>query len=162
MKGERIWKAVAVALSAGAVAASLNTGLASPRQKEILARKEADLLQIRSQAGRWAREDAWRAWLDAQEAWTPADLDALATRALGADAAKITPRPAAPAVEGWQRREVSIELRDVSYAEVALFLSAAAETPPAWRLREIEIAPSAEAGKGAATLTLEALEKKRP
>ena len=57
---------------------------------------------------------------------------------------------------------MSVELRDVSYAEVALFLAAAAETPPAWRLREIEIKPSAEAGRGAMALTLEALEKKRP
>lgn len=162
MKGERIWKTAALALSGVAVAVSLNTVLASPRQKEILARKEADLQQVRAQAGRWAREDALRNRLDSHQAWQPADLEELATRGLGANAAKITPRPATAAADGWQRREVSVELRDVSYAEVALFLAAAAETPPAWRLREIEIKPSAEAGRGAMALTLEALEKKRP
>ena len=162
MKGERLWKAGALALSVVALAASLNTLLSAPRHREILARKEADLLKIRAQAGRWAREDALRARLDAQQAWTPADLEALATRTLGAGAAKIAPRPAAPAAAGWQRREAAVELRDVSYAEAALFLAAAAETPPAWRLREIEIRPSAEAGKGAMTVALETLEKKRP
>lgn len=162
MKGERLWKAGALALSVVALAASLNTLLSAPRHREILARKEADLRVIRAQAGRWAREDALRARLDAQQAWTPADLEALATRALGAGAAKIAPRPAAPAAADWQRREATVELRDVSYAEAALFLAAAAETPPAWRLREIEIRPSADAGKGGLTATLETLEKKRP
>ena len=162
MKGERIWKAAVLALSVGALAASLNTGLSAPRHREILARKAADLRTIRAQAGRWAREDALRAGLDARQAWTPADLEALAARTLGAGAAKIAPRPAAPAAAGWQRREATVELGDVSYAEAALFLAAAAETPPAWRLREIEIRPSAEAGRGAMTLALETLEKKRP
>ena len=162
MKGERMWKAAVWTLSVAAVAASLNTGLSAPRHREIVSRKEADLQKIRAQAGRWAREDALRARLDAQQAWTPADLEALATRTLGANAAKITPRPALPVADGWQRREASVELRDVSYAEAAVFLAAAAETPPAWRLREIEINPSAEAGKGAMTLALETLEKKQP
>lgn len=162
MKGERIWKAVVLALSVAAVTASLNTMLASPRQKEILFRKETDLKKIRAQAGRWAREDALRNRLEEQQAWKPADLDELATRALGIHVAKITPRPATPAADGWQRREASVDLRDVSYAEAISFLSAAAETSPAWRLREIDIQPSAEAGKGAMALVLESLEKKRP
>ena len=72
MKGERIWKTAALALSGVAVAVSLNTVLASPRQKEILARKEADLQQVRAQAGRWAREDALRNRLDSHQAWQPA------------------------------------------------------------------------------------------
>jgi hypothetical protein len=162
MQSERIWKVAALALSVGALAASLNVVLSAPRQQEILARKEADLRKIQAYAGRWAQEDALRDQLDAQQAWKPADLDELATRTLGLNVAKITPRPATPAANGWQRREVSVELRDAPYVEAALFLSSAAEIPPAWRLREIEIKPSAEAGKGAMTLVLEALEKKQP
>ncbi len=162
MKDERIWKGMAGVLSVAAVVLTLNTFLSAPRQQEIVARKEADLRQIQAYAGRWAAEDAFRGWLDAQQAWKPADLDELAVRTLGANAAKITPRPATPAADGWQRREVSVDLREVSYDEAALFLSAAAETPPAWRLREIDIKPSAVAGKGAMTLVLESLEKKRP
>ena len=160
MKGERIWKAAAWTMASVAVAASLNTLLAAPRHREILVRKEAALQNIRIHAGRWAREDAFRARLDALQAWTPADLGELATRALGVGAAKITPRPATPAADGWQRREASVELRDVRYAEAALFLASVAESQPAWRLREIEITPSAEAGKGGMTLVLEALEKR--
>jgi len=162
MKGERIWNAAAWTLAVWAAAASLNTWFSAPRHREILARQEEDLRQIRADSGRWAQEDALRAWLDAQQAWQPASLDELATRAFGAGLAKITPRPAVAAADGWQRREVSVELREVPYGEAAVFLLSAAETPPAWRLREIEIKPSAEAGKGAMALVLEALEKKKP
>jgi hypothetical protein len=162
VKGERSWKAVAVALAAGAVAASLNTGLSAPRHREILARKQGDLQQIQADANRWVREDKLRVRLDAQHAWNPADLDELATRTLGAGVAKITPRPAQPGAGDWCRREATVDLRNVSYAEAARFLAAVAETPPAWRLREIEIQPSAAAGQGAMSLVLEALEKRQP
>lgn len=162
MKTERICKAAALALSVAALAASLHAGLSAPRHREILRRKQADLLRIQAHAGRWAREDALRARLDAEQAWQPANLDEIAIRTLGMDAARIAPRPATPAADGWQRREASVEIASAPYAEAIVFLAAAAETPPAWRLREIEIRPSAEAGKGAMTAVLEALEKKRP
>lgn len=162
MKGERIWKSSTLALSVLAVAATLNTGLSAPRQREILARKEAALRNIQAYAGRWAREDALKNQLDARQAWTPADLEELALRTLGAHTAKITPRPATAVADGWHRREVSVEMREVPYGEAALFLAAAAETPPAWRLREIEIKPAATAGQGGMSVVLEALEKKRP
>lgn len=162
MQGDRIWKGMALALAVGALATSLNAGLSAARHREILAGKEADLRKIQVYAGRWAQEDALRAALEERQAWTPADLDELATRALGAGAAKISPRAASSVAGGWLRREASVELRDVSYGETALFLAAAAESVPAWRLREIEIDPSAQAGRGAMVLLLESLEKKRP
>lgn len=162
MKNERLWKWAALLLAVWAVAASLDTVLSTPRQREILARKAEDLRQVQAEAGRWAQEDALQAWLDSQQAWQPADLDELATRNLGAGQARITPRPATPAAGGWQRREAAVELRRVPYAQAAQFLADAAATPPAWRLREIEVKPSAEAGQGALTLVLVALEKKQP
>ena len=162
MKGDRLWKAVAGVLSVWAVAASLNTVLSAPRHREILLRKESDLQKIRAQASRWDREDQWAHRLDAQQAWKPLDLDEVATRTLGGNVAKITPRPVSSLANGWLRRETAVDLRDVSYAEAALFLSALSEAAPAWRLREVEFSPSAEAGKGAMTLALEALEKKQP
>ena len=162
MKGEHLLKWAALLLAVWAVAASLNTVLTIPRQQEILAHKAEDLRQIQAEAGRWAQEDTLRTWLDSQQAWRPADLDELATRTLGAGQAKITPRPATAAADGWQRREVAVELRNVSYSEAVQFLEAAAATPPAWRLREVEIKPAAEAGKGAMSLVLVALEKKQP
>ena len=162
MKRERLWNLLALALAAAAVAASLQTGLSAKRHREILGRIEADRAEIQNQAGRWAREDAFRAGLDARQAWTPADLDALANRAFGPGVAKITPRPAVPAADGWRVREASIELRDVAYPAAAAFLADAAGGAPAWRLRELDVRPSAEAGRGALTLVLEALEKKRP
>ena len=162
MTGERVWSALAGALAVAAVAATLNTLLSAPRHREIAARKQDDLSRIRDLAGRWAKEDALRARWDGQKAWAPADLNEVAIRTLGADVAQISPRSATPAGDGWQRREASVEIREAAYAEVALFLASASEKPPAWRLREIEIRPSTEAGKGGATLVLEALEKKQP
>jgi hypothetical protein len=162
MPGERIWKVATWTLSVLAVATSLNIWLSATRQREIIAQKQQDFVKVQAYAGRWAREDALRVWLEARQAWKPADLDELAVRFFGANMAKITPRPAMPAANGWQRREASVEMRDMAYAELAQFLVAAAETPPAWRLRELEIRPSAEGGKGAMMLVLEALEKKQP
>lgn len=162
MKGDRIWKAAALVLAVLAVAASLNTWLSAGRYREILAAKEAALQKVVSYAGRWAREDAFRAALEAEKAWQPPDLEKLAIRALGEHAARITPRPATAAANGWQRREVTVELSSVSYEEAALFLASAAEATPAWRLREVDIQPAAEAGQGAMTLVLESLEKKQP
>ena len=162
MKGERFWKILALVLAAWAASASLHTLLSAPRHREILDRMEADGLQIQSHAGRWAREDAFRAGLEAAQAWKPADLDELALRTFGAGVAKVSPRPAVPAADGWQVREASIEFREVPYAQAAAFLAAAAEQAPAWRLREIDVKPSAEAGKGSMGVVIEALEKKRP
>ena len=162
MKAERIWKGVAVALAVWAVAASLNTLLSYRRHREILAPKLADLETIRLYAGRWQAEDAWRVRMDARQAWMPVDLEELATRTLGAGVAQIELRLGASAPGGWHVREASVELGNGSYAEVAAFLAAAGSASPPWRLREIAILPSPEAGRGTMHVALEALEKKRP
>ena len=161
MKTERFWNALALLLAVAAVAASLQIWLSGPRHREILGQMSDDLRQIRSYSGRWAREDAFRAGLDASRAWKPVDLDELGIRLFGPGVARVTPRPAVPAAEGWHVREASVEFREASYARIEAFLAAAAAGDPAWRLREIDVKPSAEAGSGAATLVLEALEKKR-
>ena len=162
MADERVWKGLAVALAALAAAATLHTALSAPRQRELLARKEADLAKIRTFAGRWAAEDALRADWDRRQIAQPADLAELAVNALGTGAAKISPRSPVPAAGDWQRREAAVELPSVSYAEAATFLAAAAAAEPPWRLREIDVRPAAEAGRGALSLVLETLEKKRP
>ena len=162
MTAERVWKGLAVALAALAAAATLQTTLSAPRQRDLLARKEADLAKIRTFAGRWAAEDALRADWDRRQIAQPADLAALAESALGTGAAKISPRSPVSVAGGWQRREVAVELPSVAYAEAATFLAAAAAAEPPWRLREIDVRPAAEAGQGAWSLVLETLEKKRP
>ncbi len=162
MKVERIWAAGAFILSVAAVTVSLHTVLSASRHREIIERKASDLRRIEAHAGRWAREEAYRDRLEARGALRPPDLEPLATRTLGHDVARLSPRPAEPIADGWQRREVSVEIASAPYAEVAVFLAVLAEEPPAWRLREIDIRPSAEAGSGAMTLVLEALEKKQP
>ncbi|MGD9782453.1 MAG: hypothetical protein AB7V14_09910 [Kiritimatiellia bacterium] len=162
MKGERVWKGVVWALAVWAVAASLNTVLSYRRHRDVLAPKVADLEKILRHAGRWQAEDAWRARMDAKQAWVPADLDEWATRTLGAGVARIDLRSAASAADGWQVREAAVELGNVSYAEAAAFLAAAGSASPPWRLREISIQPGAEAGAGTMNLALEALEKDQP
>ena len=162
MTAERVWKGLAIALAALAAAATLQTTLSAPRHRDLLARKEADLAKIRTFAGRWAAEDALRADWDRRQIAQPADLAELAVNALGTGAAKSSPRSPVPAAGDWQRREAAVELPSVSYAEAATFLAAAAAAEPPWRLREIDVRPAAEAGRGALSLVLETLEKKRP
>ena len=162
MTGERVWKGLAVALAALAAAATLQTVLSAPRHRDMLARKEADLAKIRTFAGRWAAEDALRADWDRRQVGLPADLAELAVNSLGVGAAKISPRSPVPAAGGWQRREAAVELSSVPYAEAATFLAAAAASEPPWRLREIDVRPAAQPGRGAMSLVLETLEKKRP
>ena len=162
MTAERVWKGLAIALAALAAAATLQTTLSAPRQRDLLARKEADLAKIRTFAGRWAAEDALRADWDRRQIAQPADLAELAVNALGTGAAKISPRSPVSVAGDWQRREVAVELPSVAYAEAATFLATAAAAEPPWRLREIDVRPAAEAGQGALSLVLETLEKKRP
>jgi hypothetical protein len=154
--------ATAVVLAVWAVAATLNTALSSFRQREILNRKKEDLQRIRRLADRWAVEEAWQARLEALKAWTPARLEAMADGSLGEGAARVSVRPAVPAAGEWQVREAVVEIREVPYEALSRFLGGVSEAPPAWRLRAVELRPSAEAGKGDAILTFEALEKKQP
>ncbi len=162
MKAEQFWKLLAGALAVAAVAVTVRTIRHAPRQREILAQKESALQEVQSVQSRWAQEDAYRMMLDARQAWTPVDLDELATRTLGQLPARISPRPAVTVADGWQLREATVKISEAPYDKIALFLSSAAEKSPAWRLREIDIRPSAEQGKGAMTCVLEALEKKQP
>ncbi|HOU21774.1 MAG: hypothetical protein KBC66_02120 [Kiritimatiellae bacterium] len=162
MKNERVWRAVAWTLAGLAMAASLNTWLSASRHGAILERKRQDLDHIRACSGRWTEEDALREWMEARQAWTPANLDALAAQTLGGDPVNVVLRPAVEVAPGWQRREAEVALPATSYAVAAAFLASCAEFAPAWRLRDMEITPSAEAGRGAMTFRLEALEKKQP
>ena len=162
MKAERAWKWAVLALAALAAAAGLDAALSAPRGREIARRKEADLRRIESHAGRWAGEDAYRARLDAEQAWRPADIEELAVRTLGSGVAQVSYRLEAFGPDGWQRREATVDIREVAYAEAATLLAAASESLPPWRLREAALKPTGEAGKGAATFVFEALEKKRP
>lgn len=160
MRANRPWVLLA-ALAAGiAVAVTLHVGLSAARHRAILARKQQDLAAIQQFAGRWAPEEAWRDFLESQRAYIPADLEDIATRTLGANQARITLRPAEVIADGWQRRSAAVELANVNLAEAITFLSTAAETSPAWRLREITVRATAQPGHGAMSVVLETLEKR--
>lgn len=160
MTAERGWKAAALALAVAAVASSLHLGLSASRHREILQRKQRDFEQLQAQAGRWSREETYRAGLDERREWQPVDLETVVARTLGPDRTRITPRTATPIADGWVRREAAVEMREVPFADAMSFLAAAAEAPPPWRLIEIEIRSSPEAGTGDVTAVLEALEKR--
>ena len=162
MKAERMWQALALVLAVAAAAALLDSALSRGRRREIEERKRLDLRRIQSHEGRWAREETLRFRLEAGRLWRPADLEGLARVVLGADAARVVQRPAEAISDGWQRREAVIEVFDADYADVATLLASAADGLPPWRLREVESRPFAEPGRGAATLVVEAVEKKRP
>jgi Flp pilus assembly protein CpaB len=162
MRAKRLYTVWIVALVGLALASTLQMRMSAARHHEIIQRKADNVARIETLAGRWGLEDDYRAQLEAQGAWQPADLDALAVQMLGEGTARLAPRPATPAADGWQRREVAVEIQSVAYAQAIQFLAAAAETLPAWRLREIDLRPSADSGQGSMTAVLEALEKKRP
>ena len=159
---ERYWQAGALLLGVLAVAFTLDTWLSAARHRDILAAKEEAGQKVAAYAGRWAREDAYRDSLERQQAWHPVELDDLATRLLGLHTVQITPRPATAVAAGLQRREVAIQMNNVTYAEAALFLADAAAGLPPWRLQDLTLAPAAEAGKGNLAAVLVALEKKQP
>lgn len=160
MTVERTWKWWAGGLAAVAVALTLHTALSAPRHRQLMSRKTAALKSILHVQSRWAPEEAYRRQLEQEGADSPADLEQIATRTLGAGTANLSAKQAEASAGGWQRREVSVSARNVAFDEFAVFLAQAAETPPAWRLREIEWRPSSEPGKGGVTCVLEALEKK--
>lgn len=160
MTPERTWKWWAGGLAILAVALTLHTLLSAPRHQQLMSRKAAALKSVLQVQSRWAAEEIYRFGLEKEGADTPVDLEQIATRTLGAGTANLSARQAEDAAGGWQRREVSVSVRDVAFDEFAVFLAEAAGNPPAWRLREIEWRPSSEPGKGAVTCVLEALEKK--
>lgn len=159
---ERYWPVAVLLLGALAVVVTLDTWLSAGRHRDILHAKDDARQKVAAYAGRWAREAAYRQDLDRQQAWQPVALPELASRWLGPHAAQITPRPATAAADDWQRREVAIQLDNVPFAEAAQFLAEAAASLPPWRLQELTLAPSAEAGHGHLTAVLVALEKKSP
>ncbi|MDD2240856.1 MAG: hypothetical protein PHO14_01875 [Kiritimatiellae bacterium] len=159
MRTERVYAVSVMVLAGLALVSTLQMRMSAARHHEIIQRKADHVAQIEMLAGRWEREDRYRARLEAQGARQPADLDALAVHMLGEGTVRLAPRPATPAADGWQRREVAVEIPSVAYAQAIQFLAAAAETLPAWRLREIDLRPSAEPGQGSMTAVLEALEK---
>ena len=162
MKAERVWKAVALAFAAVAAAATLHVWLSGFRYRETLAQKRDNLRQISVYAERWAREEALRNRWEAQQAWSPAELDDMVARTLGADAAAISPPQATPAGAGWRRSTATLEVKAGPYAVAAGLLTGLGAGAPPWRLREINFRPAAEAGQGTMSLAVEALEKVHP
>ena len=160
MRANRQWILLATLAAGIAVAVTLHLSLSAARHREIVARKQQDLAAIQQVAGRWALEEAWRDSLESQHAYTPAELEDIATRTLGTDQARITLRPAEAIAHGWQRRTAAVEMTNVDYAEAAIFLAIAAESSPAWRLREISLHATAQPGQGSLSLILETLEKR--
>ncbi len=158
MTSDRVLNAITLIAAGLALVVSLDTALSLPRRRAVIQRKQDTLQQIQTHASRWSAEEALQARLDAAGAWTPMDLNALATRLWNSEAIRTYMRQAVPIADGWQVREAVLEGRGIPYATLPAFLDEASRHEPAWRLRALEL-KSAAAGEGDATLTMEALEK---
>ena len=159
MNLDRILQETALVLAVAALAWSLDTALSAPRRRGLLDRKAEAIQSLQRLAGRHAAE---RAWLDGLSAAPRAPSDALATlaaRIFPGASPSATPRPPAPAAAGWQSRETLLSLTGVSFAELPSFCAWAAGQRPPWRLRELELRPSDNAGTGDALLLFETLER---
>lgn len=159
MNLDRILHGIALVLGVAALAWSLDTALSAPRRRALLDRKAEAIRSLRLLAGRHAAE---RAWLDAMETagnTAPGPLAPLAARLFPDAAPSATPRAPVPAAAGWQMRGTLLTLSGVSFAELPAFCSALAGGHPPWRLRELELRPSAPPGTGDAVLLFESLEK---
>lgn len=152
-----LFLAAALAVAA-ALAATLHTALSAPRKLAALARREAELGDLRRLTAQWAAEEAYLARLDAEGRTEPVDPGESAGQAFGGrGSAEVTPGAAQPAADGWEAREARVACRDILYGDLSVFLDGVTGTQPPWRVREISLEAGAKPGRGAATVALEAL-----
>lgn len=159
MNLDRLLPGVALVLSVAALAWSLDTALSAPRRRALLDRKAEAVAALHRLERRHAAEQAWLDSLESGGGTAPVPLDALAARRFPDSAPSATVRSAVPAVPGWQRRETLLTLANVSFADLPGFCAEAASGRLPWRLRELELRTSENAGRGDAVLLFETLEK---
>ena len=150
---------VAGLLAVAAVVLSLHVALSAPAYRERLGRRLADLRAVESIAAeRQAVLSRIAGRASAGDAEIAAALADAATETLGLDVASITlDAPADLAPLPAVLRTANVRIADAPYAEIAVFLDHAADATPAWHLRSASFEPSAEAGRGAASLVLQTL-----
>lgn len=162
MKTDRALSWIALALAVLALAATLDTALSGPRRRKLLDRKAGEIRELLRLAGENTAERAWLAGLEESGWGAPPPLERLAAGRFPDGAAIASPRSAEPVVEGWQRRETLLGLSGVDFGDIPAFCEEAARQRPPWRLREAELLPSSDPGKGDARLLFEALERVAP
>ena len=150
---------VAGLLAVAAAVLSLHVALSGPAWRERLDRRLADLRAVETiAAGRQAVLARLEGRGDPPGGDHAAALSAIATEVLGLDVAAVDlDAPADLAPLPAVLRTARVQVTDAPDDEIAVFLDRVADASPAWHLRSAAFDPSAEAGRGAATLVLQTL-----
>ena len=153
------WAAMA-ALLAG-VAATVQSVRATPEKTRQLERKVADLGRLR----KWQeeRQDHLAALqpFEALKSPSPVLLADLAKKSFADARPDVRFREARPAADGWRVNTADVLLEKVRMADVSLFILAAENQRPPWKLVECSMTAGEQSpGYGRAVLVFEALEKK--
>ena len=153
------WTA-AVVLLAG-VAATVQTVRATPEKTRQLERKIADLGRLRTWQAEHLDDLAALQPFEALKSPTPVSLADLAKKSFTDARPDVRFREARPAAGGWRVNTADVLLEKVRMADVSLFILAAENQRPPWKLVECSMtADGPSPGYGRAVLVFEALEKK--
>ncbi len=150
--------AAVVLLVAGLVLAGLAVREALTL-KGRLTRRAAERASVRELAERWQeRVESPGRTLAAAEA--PADFQSLFIKVFpeGNWASSISSREEAS--DAWDLLRVTVTVTDVPLQQVGALITTAGLRPPPWRLREARLQSGDVPGKGSATLTFEAPERR--
>ena len=131
----------------------------TPRNLAQLARRHGDLIQLQGLAERHAVNRAAVAALESTSG-TPPELKAWCQQQWPDLPVEVSERETVPLLPGWSVRRVDVRLADVTLAEVGHLLNQAEALRPPWRVVEAQLTAGSSAGRGRASLVMEALVRK--
>ncbi len=150
----------AVVLLAG-VAATVQSVRATPEKTRQLERKVTDLGRLRKWQTEHLDDLAALGPFEALKSREPVSLADLAKKSFTETRPDLRFRESRPAAGGYRVNTADVLLEKVRLAEVSLFVLAAENQRPPWKLVECSMTASEQApGYGRAVLVFEALEKK--
>ena len=153
------WTA-AVVLLAG-VAATVQSVRATPEKTRQLERKVADLGRLRKWQAEHLDDLAALQPFETLKSREPVSLADLARKSFADARPDLRFRESRPAAGGWRVNTADVLLEKVRLPEVSLFVLAAENQRPPWKLVECSVTASGQSpGYGRAVLVFEALEKK--
>ena len=153
------WTAAAVLLAG--VAATVQTVRATPEKTRQLERKTVDLGRLRAWQEEHLDDLAALQPFEGLKSTEPVSLADLAKKSFADARPDLRFRESRPAAGGWRVDTADVLLEKVRMAEVSLFVLAAENQRPPWKLVECSMTAGEQApGYGRAVLVFEALEKK--
>ena len=153
------WTAAAVLLAG--VAATVQTVRATPEKTRQLERKTVDLGRLRAWQEEHLDDLAALQPFEGLKSTEPVSLADLAKKSFADARPDLRFRESRPAAGGWRVDTADVLLEKVRMAEVSLFVLAAENQRPPWKLVECSMTAGEQApGYGRAVLAIDAVGKK--